>query len=212
MTTPADQIRELVSTAGTADETTERVLDAALNEFSEYGIRRTSIESVARRAGLGRMTVYRRFAGKDVLVRAVFMREAGRFLENLGGSIVDAQTASGRIERGFVAGVLAFRDNPLLRRALASEPESTLPYLTSGAGGMMDAAVAFVGDQLAQAADAVRIPPDALAAAAEVTVRLAHSYVLTPPGGRELDATELQTAARRLLRPLVDAGTRGLAG
>ena len=41
------------------DETTARILDAACEEIALVGIKRTSMEDVARRAGVSRVTVYR---------------------------------------------------------------------------------------------------------------------------------------------------------
>lgn len=62
------------------DEFTESVLDAAMAEFREFGLRRASIDSVAERLGVGRTTVYRRFGGKEALIQAVMLRETKRYL------------------------------------------------------------------------------------------------------------------------------------
>ena len=45
----------------------QRILDAAREEFGEYGAA-ASIEQIAARAGVGVGTVYRRFASKDALM------------------------------------------------------------------------------------------------------------------------------------------------
>jgi len=55
------------------------ILDAAVDELRAYGLRRTSVDNVARRAGLSRATVYRRFENKNVLVQAALVRESARF-------------------------------------------------------------------------------------------------------------------------------------
>ena len=47
------------------DETSTRILDAAFELFSRIGIQRSTMEDVARRAGVSRITVYRRFATKE---------------------------------------------------------------------------------------------------------------------------------------------------
>src|SRR4051794_34312785 len=51
------------------------VLDAAAGLLRVHGLRGWTIDDVADRAGLGRMTVYRRFATRDDLVHAVLGRE-----------------------------------------------------------------------------------------------------------------------------------------
>ena len=61
------------------DEVTERLLDAAPDQFCRMGIRRSTMEDVARRAGVSRITAYRRFATKDALVEQVVRREFRRY-------------------------------------------------------------------------------------------------------------------------------------
>jgi len=48
-----------------------RVLDAARSAFAELGLD-VGVEEIARRAGVGKGTLYRRFPTKDALVRAIF--------------------------------------------------------------------------------------------------------------------------------------------
>lgn len=50
--------------------TDEAILRAALELFTEHGHAGTSIEQVARRAGVGKLTVYRRWENKDELIAA----------------------------------------------------------------------------------------------------------------------------------------------
>ncbi|MDT5189565.1 MAG: hypothetical protein QOI28_1816, partial [Mycobacterium sp.] len=58
-----------------ADPSTEAILDAALLEFERHGFHRVALDDVARRAGVSRTTIYRRFANRDELVGAVIERE-----------------------------------------------------------------------------------------------------------------------------------------
>ncbi|MFC8797484.1 TetR/AcrR family transcriptional regulator [Promicromonospora sp. NPDC057138] len=48
----------------------EAILRAALELFTEHGHAGTSIEQIARRAGVGKLTVYRRWGSKDELIAA----------------------------------------------------------------------------------------------------------------------------------------------
>src|SRR5690349_11830561 len=52
------------------DPRRERLLDAALQAFLRYGFRKTSMEEVARGAGLSRQALYLHFETKEVLFRA----------------------------------------------------------------------------------------------------------------------------------------------
>jgi AcrR family transcriptional regulator len=60
--TPAERGRPRDPTRDTA------ILDAALETFIEHGIAATSIEQIAKRAGVGKPTVYRRWSSKERLV------------------------------------------------------------------------------------------------------------------------------------------------
>lgn len=59
---PAERGRPRDPTRDTA------ILDAALEMFIEHGITATSIEQIAKRAGVGKPTVYRRWSSKERLV------------------------------------------------------------------------------------------------------------------------------------------------
>ena len=61
--------------AQAADE--DRILDAARDTILAVGLRRTTVSDVARRAGLSRMTVYRRYPDGAALIRALMWREFG---------------------------------------------------------------------------------------------------------------------------------------
>ena len=56
------------------DPTREKILISALAVFAERGIAKTSLNEVAYRAGVTRVTVYRHFEDKKELVRAAFLR------------------------------------------------------------------------------------------------------------------------------------------
>ncbi|HJR25414.1 MAG TPA: helix-turn-helix domain-containing protein, partial [Acidimicrobiales bacterium] len=57
------------------DDVATAMLDAAEALLRRHGLHRWSVDDVAERAGLGRTSVYRRFASKDDLVHGVLARE-----------------------------------------------------------------------------------------------------------------------------------------
>src|SRR4029077_20683382 len=83
------------------DDVFDRVAAAALAEFAEHGIRRTSMEDVARRADVSRMTVFRRFENKQGLVEVVIAREVRRGMEELDLLWEGAETLEERLVGGF---------------------------------------------------------------------------------------------------------------
>jgi AcrR family transcriptional regulator len=60
-----------VAGASVADDRAERIVVAALAEFSENGYSGSRLESVARRAGMSKPTLLRHFASKDEIFREV---------------------------------------------------------------------------------------------------------------------------------------------
>src|SRR3954454_23541699 len=82
--------------------TTERILSAGLEQFEDFGIRRTTMEDVARRARVSRVTVYRRFPGKEHLVAAVIVAEAQRFFAELELAVGALDSVEERIVEAFV--------------------------------------------------------------------------------------------------------------
>jgi AcrR family transcriptional regulator len=56
----------------------EAILEAALALIAELGYDRTTIDAIAERAGVGKPTIYRRWAGKPELVAAAIARRKQR--------------------------------------------------------------------------------------------------------------------------------------
>lgn len=117
------------------DEARSRVLDAAYDQFSRLGIQRSTMEDVARRAGVSRITVYRRFATKDALVEQVIRREFRRYFDRFLIDIEQAETAADRVVLGFVSSMRAIRSNTLIGGLMATEPDTVLPTMINDEGG-----------------------------------------------------------------------------
>jgi AcrR family transcriptional regulator len=191
---------ERVLAAPDTDAVGESIVDAALEEFLAYGLRRTNVDVVARRAGVSRATLYRRFDGKDALVQAVLVRESRRFFASIAAAVEDLATQRERLVEGFVVGVRYARDDRLLNRLLASDPEALLPYLTTNGGAVVAAARDFLVRQAPDAPAGDRTP----SGIAEVFVRLAISFTLMPDSAIPLDSDEsVRAFARGYLAPLM---------
>jgi AcrR family transcriptional regulator len=111
----------------------ERIIEAALALFAEYGYHGTSIPQVMERAGVGAGTVYRLFESKEALVNAVF-RDAKRRLEVALREGLDTSLAPRALFDAFWARLAAFaRKEPVAFRFL--ELQDHVPYLDGESRG-----------------------------------------------------------------------------
>jgi AcrR family transcriptional regulator len=65
---------------GDAESRRAVILDAALQVFGQYGYRRTSMDDVAREAGIAKGTIYLSFASKEEVFQALSERLSQRML------------------------------------------------------------------------------------------------------------------------------------
>ena len=105
-----------------ADRTSQRILDAALKEAAAVGLQRITVEDVVRRAGISRMTAYRRYPRRDDLVEVLVRRETQRFLCAVSDAIESVEDFEEGVAEAFIAAVSFAREHPILRRAAQSEP------------------------------------------------------------------------------------------
>jgi TetR/AcrR family transcriptional regulator, repressor for uid operon len=177
-------IAELLDVAPLAGEDPlfDRVAAAALDEFAEHGIRRTSMEDVARRAGVSRMTVFRRFASKQRLVEVVITREVHRGMQELDLLWEGAETLEDRLVAGFEFAGRYVRGHPLFDRLLRSEPEVLLPPLTLDGGPVLELYRSLIANRLQAEVNAGRARTADIDGVAEVIARLAISLLLTRDG------------------------------
>jgi AcrR family transcriptional regulator len=190
------------------DEITTRVLRAALEQAELVGMRRTTMEDVARRSGVGRATLYRRFPTKSALIDAVVLAEARRFLEGIALARSRAATFEDRMVYGTVFTVTFLREHALLKKLLRTEPETILPSLTVDAGAIIDFAtdysVAWLRTELYGATTTTAAQERHLRTVAELHTRLTLSFIVTPHTSINL-ATIDDTRAyvRRYLLPMI---------
>jgi AcrR family transcriptional regulator len=83
------------------NNTVERIVTAAFSYFDRQGVRKTTLEDVALKAGLTRVTIYRHFGNKKELVRAVCMTIAEYFrreaVAGLAGSMSEIDARLNRL-------------------------------------------------------------------------------------------------------------------
>jgi AcrR family transcriptional regulator len=77
-----------------AERNRARIIDAAREAFAEQGID-APIHDIAKRAGVGVGTLYRRFPTRDDLVAAAFLEEMRAFADGIDAALADPDPWSG---------------------------------------------------------------------------------------------------------------------
>ena len=87
----------------TAPERRSAILAAALEVFAGRGYHESSIDDIARAAGVSKALIYEHFSSKQELYTRLLEQHAGELFERLAGVVVGADTGSARLEAGLDA-------------------------------------------------------------------------------------------------------------
>jgi AcrR family transcriptional regulator len=177
----------------------DRLLDAARDCLLAVGWRRTTLTQVARRAGVSRMTMYRRWPDMQALMADLMTREwsaigAQSQLLARGDAPTPARTA-----HAVVQAAVALRDNPLFRKVVDVDPEVLLTYLIDRRGRTQDALLEALGDAIASGQAAGSIRPGEVRAMARSIVLAAHGFVISASTMSDGVSTDVLAAELRLM-------------
>jgi AcrR family transcriptional regulator len=188
-----------------ADEVSARILDAALDTAAAFGLQNLTMDAVARRAEVGRMTVYRRFGDKQGLIAALGERETRRCLAAMDAAAPPDAPIAEQAAAGFATALRLAREHPLLSRLARLEPEAVLGKLTDHGGAMFAVLRGSLAERLRQAQRAEVLGQIEIEETAELMVRLAVSFVLIPESALPLDDEEqVRGVAWQLLTPILE--------
>lgn len=183
------------ATPAADDPVAEQVLDAALEVAAASGLRHLTMDDVAARAGVGRMTVYRRFSSRQQLIDALAVRECRRCLGRIAGALDPGEPIASLCSA--TLGVI--RDHPLLARLARVEPEALVRELRRDDSAVLRLIHEFLVVQIR-----IRLPEAEPELLAELAVRLGLSFVLMPDSAIGFgDEDQL----RALLTPLLAQNT-----
>jgi AcrR family transcriptional regulator len=160
-----------------ADPGERRVLDAALRCIARWGLAKTTLDDIAREAGVSRATVYRLFpGGKDVLMDVLVQDQLAQFFTTLGARLEQAGDLEELLVTGITTAARALHGHAALQFLLAHEPEAVLPHVAFGRFDVvLGAAAGFLGPWLTPHTGA-----DLALRAGEWVTRLVVSYTLSP--------------------------------
>jgi AcrR family transcriptional regulator len=186
--------------------TRERILEACYACIARHGFARTTVEDVAREAGLSRATLYRAFpGGRDDLLRETVVWEMGRFFGRLAEAVAGAPDFATLVEEGLRFARAAILEHQVLQTVLVTEPEMLLPLMTVETERPLRFVVGYLEPFLEREQRAGRLRSGVeVADAAEYTGRLLLSLIGSPGRWDLTDPSEVRLLVReQLLAPVL---------
>ncbi|KAB7752763.1 TetR/AcrR family transcriptional regulator [Mycolicibacterium mucogenicum] len=187
---------------GEANSARDRMLDAARTEFVNHGIARTSVATIAARAGVSRPTLYRQCGDKDQIVAAVTQREVLDFFTRGVAALASQKTAEDKMVEIFVMGMRECREHPLVRALRDFENEAFTSRLFKldepDYRSMLGMLAMFLADG--------DYPPAAIERALDFSLRVTATILIAPSELLPTDNDEnTREFARRYLIPVLQA-------
>jgi AcrR family transcriptional regulator len=188
-----------------AEDARDRVVEAAERCFAKYGVAKTTVEDVARLAGISRASIYRYFpGGRDEIVLAALLASAREFLPQLPARLRTARSLGDSIVELIVSAVDWMRSEPWRAALLAAPMSRALSASDAAAPYALCSAFIEPYFEAARSAGLVR-PQVGLDDAVEFVVRMIHS-LLVVPGHADRDDAELRRYVRTFVVPALLVG------
>ncbi|HVZ26686.1 MAG TPA: TetR/AcrR family transcriptional regulator [Sediminibacterium sp.] len=84
------------------DKIRGEILQEAQKLFQQYGVRKTTMEDIARSMGKGKSTLYYYFCSKDEIFDAVIRKEMSEVFEQVKEAVAAAETAEAKLKAFFI--------------------------------------------------------------------------------------------------------------
>jgi AcrR family transcriptional regulator len=176
-----------------------RLVDGALECLARQGIAKTTVDDIARAAGLSRATAYRTFPqGKEGILAGVVETEVARLFSSLAVAMGEAGDLEDVLVAGMVTSARWLRRHEALTYLLEHEPGAVLPSVTFGGFDR----VMRVASDLAAPFFARWLEPQQASRAAEWGVRIVMAYTSDPSPYADLtDPADTRALVRTFVLP-----------
>ena len=180
----------------------DRILAAAASCVSDFGVERVTLAEIARRAGVSRPTVYRRWPDTRAILASLLTDRI------IGAWRAAPSVGTGReaLVRRIVDVARRLRRDELIHAVLRSEPELAMVYITGRLGTSQQFVIDLVADELRKAqSDSTVRPGDPRELAAMVLLitqsAIQSARIVEPILGPDSLSTELAHALNGYLCP-----------
>jgi AcrR family transcriptional regulator len=180
----------------------ERILDAAATGVLAFGVARVTLAEIARRAGISRPTVYRRFPDTRSILAALLTTRITRTLDEVPAGGVGRQAVVERI----VAVAQRLRHDDVIMAVLHEAPDLAMLYLSERLGTSQQILLDTVTDDLGAAQRDGSVRSGDTRQLAAMCLLITQSTILSaqtiaPILDADALATELAHALNGYLRP-----------
>ena len=154
-----------------------RIIDGTLTCLARHGTLKTTVDDIARQAGVSRATVYRVFpGGRDEILAAVVDTEMARLFSALGVRLGEAADLTEALVGGIVEASTRIRSHAALGYLVEHEPEMVLGHLAfDESDRLLTTASRFTAPFLAR-----WVSPAEAERVAEWATRIVLSYAIAP--------------------------------
>ncbi len=181
------------------NETQQRILAAAITCVKQWGVEKTSLNDIAKQAGVTRPTVYRYFASRNEVLTTALMQSAyalgERIMAHMGGMADPVE----RYVETIVFAIEQIPNEPYLSIVMGSD---FMSYVAADALSNQEGWALCLA-LMRLILDGIDLADDALQDITEVTIRLVLS-LLTTTGPRKRSPDELRLLLHRCLAPMLE--------
>jgi AcrR family transcriptional regulator len=177
----------MLSISNAESSVEERILDAAASCVIAYGVDRVTLAEIARRAGVSRPTVYRRFPDTRSILAALLTARITYALDDVPSRGVGREPL---VER-MVAVAERLRHDDVIMSVLHQAPDLAMFYLSERLGTSQQILLDTVAGEIKTAQDEGTVRPGDARQFAAMCLLIAQSTILSA----------------RLVEPILDAGT-----
>jgi len=159
------------------DSRRTQILDAAMDCFSQLGISKTSVQDIARMAGLSRGTVYRYFDDREVLINAAIEYGANRYYLDAAEAMAKKQTLAEQAGAMAEVNAKTLLEHRMRNRLMADDAE-LMRHIIADSDGTVRRTTQFLIPYVQAAKLRGEVAPNLdVAAASEWLARMINSFL-----------------------------------
>lgn len=180
-----------------------QIVDGALRCIARQGVKKTTVEEIARESSMSRATLYRVFpGGRDEVLQAVVDTELARFFSNVAVALGTAATLEDVIVAGIHRAGSLLLDSGALAALIDEDAWSVLRHaMLDDLDHTISVASAFAEPFFGRF-----LEPDGARRGAELVVRVVLSYLIDPDEAVDIrDEESVRTFVRAFVLPGVEA-------